>query len=193
MISTSNSLRLNALEKENSVQNSISKKSSLQINGAPLKQKGALTGERKALGDVTNSNTKSTTSIKNKDVSSKLLFVPQSTTPQIKKKVTSTNTPIIFGSTTTVSSTKKKQLQNNFENTVLSAPPNPLRVNSKFSNKTIENLVMTPSMDTPIIWNDDSISFDDNAIQELNFDSNFEPSVIQDNFSFSDYYNDMII
>ncbi|KAK5582779.1 hypothetical protein RB653_004365 [Dictyostelium firmibasis] len=225
MLSTVN---LNSsISKENSGQiNGLSKKNSLSINNShtPL-QPGSLshlkhklygssnnnTTERKALGEITNTtsksnninggtNKKSSPSFSSSD--NKLLFVPTSNTPQIRKKINTTTLPIISNNLSSVAKVKKPTIVNNVNssplhdnNTIHSAPPAPLRLSSKLSNHSIESLIMTPSFDLPISGYTESFEEDIYKFeQNNNYESNDDHSLmIEDNFSFSDYYQDITL
>ncbi|KAF2071584.1 hypothetical protein CYY_007093 [Polysphondylium violaceum] len=214
---TSHQSRLNNLmEKENSgglstlslKKSSTTLSSSGGLGSGPIKQKafgssGAQV-ERRALGEITNKNKQSLPTSKKSSGSSdnKLLFVPSSTTPQLKKKINVTNTPsLILANNTKVESKKNNYLP---YDPIYPAPPAPLRVNSTLSNKAIESFVMTPSLDIPIssftdtferdVYLAESLSFTTNS-SELCFDdpSSTDSLMIEDNFSFSDYYNDIVL
>ncbi|KAN0053365.1 hypothetical protein ACTA71_009815 [Dictyostelium dimigraforme] len=218
---------------------SISKENSGQINGLSMKknstinnnssytplQPGSLshlkhklygssnnTTERKALGEITNTtskssninggaNKKSSSSFSSSSADNKLLFVPTSNTPQIRKKINTTTLPINSNNLSSVAKVKRPSVVvNNVNNsplhdnnTVHSAPPEPLRLSSKLSNNSIESLIMTPSFDLPISGYTESFEEDIYKLeQNNNYESNDDHSLmIEDNFSFSDYYQDI--
>ncbi|KAM9982749.1 hypothetical protein ACTFIZ_007278 [Dictyostelium cf. discoideum] len=172
------------------------------------------TTERKALGEITNTTSKlnnnngnngankkpSSSSFSSAD--NKLLFVPTSKTPQIRKKINTTTLPIISNNLSSVTKVKKPSVVvdniNNSplhdNNTIHSAPPAPLRLSSKLSNHSIESLIMTPSFDLPISGYTES--FEEDIFykfeQNNNYESNDDHSLmIEDNFSFSDYIQDI--
>ncbi|KAM9989529.1 hypothetical protein ACTFIY_005555 [Dictyostelium cf. discoideum] len=218
-ISKENSGQINGLSmKKNSI-NNINSHTPLQPGSlSHLKHKlygssNNNTTERKALGEITNTtskfnnnnggsgaNKKSSSSFSS-SADNKLLFVPTSNTPQIRKKINTTTLPIISNNLSSVAKVKKPSVVvdniNNSplhdNNTIHSAPPAPLRLSSKLSNHSIESLIMTPSFDLPI--SDYTESFEEDIYkfeQNNNYESNDDHSLmIEDNFSFSDYYQDI--
>ncbi|KAN0031860.1 hypothetical protein ACTFIV_005727 [Dictyostelium citrinum] len=171
------------------------------------------TTERKALGEITNTtsksnninggaNKKSSSSFSSSSsADNKLLFVPSSNTPQIRKKINTTTLPIISNNLSSVAKVKKPSpVVNNINNsplhdnnTIHSAPPAPLRLSSKLSNHSIESLIMTPSFDLPISGYTESFEEDIYKFeQNNNYESNDDHTLmIEDNFSFSDYHQDI--
>ncbi|EGC34613.1 hypothetical protein DICPUDRAFT_34679 [Dictyostelium purpureum] len=203
------------LEKENSGQlstlslkNTTNGGSSAPLQPSALKQKlygnsAPLGTERKALGEIT--NTAKPNSLANKKLlttsstgETKLLFVPTSLNPQIRKKAKSTIKPIINQSI--ISKAKKapvplspqQPLHDN--NTVYSAPPAPLRLSSKLTNESIESLIMTPSYDIPITGYTESYEENIYKFDQSEYQATDDHSLmIEDNFSFSDYYQDIVL
>ncbi|KAM9963196.1 hypothetical protein ACTFIW_006419 [Dictyostelium discoideum] len=218
-ISKENSGQINGLSmKKNSINNNINSHTPLQPGSlSHLKHKlygssNNNTTERKALGEITNTTSKfnnnnggSGANKKSSSFSSsadnKLLFVPTSNTPQIRKKINTTTLPIISNNLSSVAKVKKPSVVvdniNNSplhdNNTIHSAPPAPLRLSSKLSNHSIESLIMTPSFDLPISGYTESFEEDIYKFeQNNNYESNDDHSLmIEDNFSFSDYYQDI--
>ncbi|KAM9953079.1 hypothetical protein ACTFIR_008137 [Dictyostelium discoideum] len=218
-ISKENSGQINGLSmKKNSINNNINSHTPLQPGSlSHLKHKlygssNNNTTERKALGEITNTTSKfnnnnggSGANKKSSPFSSsadnKLLFVPTSNTPQIRKKINTTTLPIISNNLSSVAKVKKPSVVvdniNNSplhdNNTIHSAPPAPLRLSSKLSNHSIESLIMTPSFDLPISGYTESFEEDIYKFeQNNNYESNDDHSLmIEDNFSFSDYYQDI--